>query len=196
LEVRHREFRHRLAVTGKHGPERLDVLEIRLRLRQHRHPFEAVDHLRVHGLLDPRGAVLIERDDTRRRRHELRTRLAGGRPHEFEDGPLGRAVVPGGERIRLCTHTCVREDHNAERERYRAATSRTTRETDRKLHAPGLLYAPPHRVNDSSLTKATGKVCPSAAWKYVRDQRQAGPDGIVPVINAARDGVHPGSTRN
>ena len=57
LEVRHREFRHRLAVTGKHGPERLDVLEIRLRLRQHRHPFEAVDHLRVHGLLDPRGAV-------------------------------------------------------------------------------------------------------------------------------------------
>src|SRR5437660_7891573 len=128
---------------------------------------------------------LIERDDTRRRRHELRTRLVGGRLHEFEDGPLGGAVVPGEERIRLCAHTCVREDHNAERERYRAATSRTTRKTDRKLHASGLLYAPPHRVNDSSLPKATGKVCPSAAWKYVRDQRQAGPDGIVPVINAA-----------
>src|SRR5438445_1282885 len=80
---------------------------IRLRLRQHRHPFEAVDHLRVHGLLDPRGAVLIERDDTRRRRHELWTRLVGGRLHEFEDGPLGGAVVPGGERIRLCAHTCV-----------------------------------------------------------------------------------------
>jgi len=89
---------------------------------------------------------------------------------------LAGPVVPEGERIRLCAHTCVREDHNAERERYRALrpddNAKRTGSFMRLVSFMSRLIV----VNDSSLTKATGKVCPSCCWKYVRDQRQAGPD--------------------
>ena len=44
----------------------------RLRLHERRHAVEAVHHLRVHRMLDPQRAVLVEGGDALRRRHELR----------------------------------------------------------------------------------------------------------------------------
>jgi hypothetical protein len=63
IEVSHRELGHRLAVAGEHGLERLDAPQLGPLRHHHRHPFQAVDHLRVHGLLDPQRAVLVEHRD-------------------------------------------------------------------------------------------------------------------------------------
>ena len=76
-------------------------VELRLRLDHRRHPLQAVHHLRVHRMLDPQRAVLVEGGDARLRRHELRARLVGGRLHELDDRLLRGAVVPRGQRIGL-----------------------------------------------------------------------------------------------
>ena len=103
LEVVHREFGDRLPVAGEHGLERLDVRQLRLRLDQRRHAVEAVDHLRIHRMLDPQRAVLIEGGDALLRRHEILARLVGCYSDEFEDRLFRRSVVPRCERRRgLC----------------------------------------------------------------------------------------------
>ena len=46
-------------------------------------------------MLDPQGAILVERGDALHGRHEPRTGLVGGLVDEVHDGMLGGAVVPG-----------------------------------------------------------------------------------------------------
>ena len=81
-----------------HGLERLDLRQFRLRLDQRRDALQAIHHLRIHRMLDPQRAVLIERGDALLGRHELRAGLLGRGLDEFHDGLLGRAVVPRSQR--------------------------------------------------------------------------------------------------
>src|SRR6266511_652989 len=94
LEVAHRELRYRLAVAGEHGLERLGVPELRPLRRHRRDALQAVDHLRVHRMLDPQRAVLIEHRDAVLRNDVARTRSVDGRAHEIEDRLLCRPFVP------------------------------------------------------------------------------------------------------
>ena len=48
-------------------------------------------------MFDPSGAVFIECGDTFGERHELGAAFGGGRLHEFDDGLLGRPIVPRGQ---------------------------------------------------------------------------------------------------
>ena len=97
-----RQLGDRLAVARHHRLERLDLRELGLRLDERRHALEAVHHLRVHRMLDPQRAVLVEGGDALGRRHELRAALRRRRLHELDDRLLRRAVVPRGQRIGLC----------------------------------------------------------------------------------------------
>ena len=66
-----------------------------LRFRHRRYPIQAVHHLRIHRMLDPERAVLIEGGDPRLGRHELR-----GSPvsvvglARIDDRRFGRTVIP------------------------------------------------------------------------------------------------------
>jgi hypothetical protein len=106
LEVLHRKLRDRLAVARHYRLEWLDVRELGLCLDYRRHALEAVHHLRIHRMLDPQRAVLVERGDTLGRRHELRTSLGRRGLHEFDDRFLGRAVAPRGKRVGLRLGRC------------------------------------------------------------------------------------------
>ncbi len=60
------EFLHRGAVAVEqfqHGAEGRDFGEFGLLLYQRRDAFEAIHHLRVHRVLDPERAVLVESGD-------------------------------------------------------------------------------------------------------------------------------------
>ena len=59
--------------SRQHGLERLDVLEFRLLRHHRRDAIQAVDHLRVHGMLDPERAVLVEHRDAVLREDVVRT---------------------------------------------------------------------------------------------------------------------------
>ena len=109
LEIVHRELRHRLAIAGQHGLEGFDVLQFGFRGHDRRDPLQAVHHLRVHGMRDPRRAVLIEGGDARLRRHELRARCVGSRLHKRDDRMLRGAVVPRRQGIGL--RQCLRAHH-------------------------------------------------------------------------------------
>ena len=98
-EVVHREFGDGLAVAGEHGPERLDLGELRLRLHNSGHAIEAIDDLRVDRMLDPQRAVLVEGRDALFRRHEFRARRIGRLLHEAEDRLPRGPVVPGGQGV-------------------------------------------------------------------------------------------------
>ena len=92
LEVRGRELSDCIAIAGEHSFERLDVAQFRLRLGQHRHSFQRVRHERVHRMLDPQRAVLIEGGNAVLGLHKLRARFVCGRFDECDDrlfaGPL------------------------------------------------------------------------------------------------------------
>src|SRR5208337_3875929 len=60
--------------------------------------FHAEDDLRVHRMLDPERAVLVEFGDALFRRHEVLARRIGGDAYEVEDRLLRRSVVPRRER--------------------------------------------------------------------------------------------------
>ena len=94
LELAHRELGDRLAVAGEHGLERLDVPELRLLRHHRRHAVQAVDHLRVHRMLDPERAVLVEHRDALRRGDVALARPVGGGTHEVDDRLLRWPVVP------------------------------------------------------------------------------------------------------
>jgi hypothetical protein len=48
-------------------------------------------------MLDPQGAILVERGDALGSRHKLWAALVGSFLHEGRDGLLGRTIVPGGQ---------------------------------------------------------------------------------------------------
>ena len=67
--------------------------------RQRHHPVEREHHLAVDRVLDPERAVLVEGGEPVRRRHEVGAARLGGGADEVEDRLLGRAVVPGRQRV-------------------------------------------------------------------------------------------------
>ena len=89
----HGELGHRLAVAGEHGLERLDILELAASAPPPAgHAFEAVHHLRVHGMLDPERAVLVEGGDALlRTARNLRARPVGGGAARIRRSPAWRA---------------------------------------------------------------------------------------------------------
>ena len=102
LEVGQCQLLHRGAIAVKQfqdGVERRDVRQFGLRLDQGRNLLQAIHHLRIHWMLDPQCAVLIERGNPRLGRHELRAALSRGRLDEFDDSLFGRAVVPRSQRV-------------------------------------------------------------------------------------------------
>ena len=102
-----RQLGHLLAVAGQHSFERLPLLEFRL-LRDHcRNTLKAIEHLCVHGVLDPQRAVLIESRDAFFGRHKLCARSVGRRANEVNDGLLSGSVVPRRE---LTVGSCARAD--------------------------------------------------------------------------------------
>ena len=59
--------------------------ELRLRLHHRRDPVQAVDHLRIHRMLDPQRAVLVEGGDARLAAARTWARLVRRGLHEFDD---------------------------------------------------------------------------------------------------------------
>ena len=53
------------------GLERLDIFKFRLCPHERADAMQAIDHLRIHRLLDPERAVLVKRGDAFLRRHEV-----------------------------------------------------------------------------------------------------------------------------
>jgi hypothetical protein len=97
LKIMQRQLGHLLAVAGQHSFERLPLLEFRL-LRDHCwNTLKAIEHLCVHGVLDPQRAVLIESRDAFFGRHKLCARSLGRRANEVNDGLLSGSVVPRRE---------------------------------------------------------------------------------------------------
>ena len=67
--------------------------------RQRHDPVEREHHLAVDRVLDPQRAVLVEGGEPVLGRHEVGAARFGGGADEIEDRLLGRAVVPGRQRI-------------------------------------------------------------------------------------------------
>ena len=124
-EVTLRKPGDRVTIARKHGLEGLDIPEFRILLHHCRNALQAVDDLRVHGVLDPQRAVLIEGGDALLGPHELRARPVRGGVDEIEDRLFGGRVVPGWKRV-LLRQGRVRADRKSghgkrrERRQYRA----------------------------------------------------------------------------
>src|SRR5213594_515517 len=123
LEVIHRQHRVRLAVARQNGLEWLHLRQLRLRLDHRRNTFQAIQDLRVHRMLDPQRAVLVERGDALGRRHEPRAALRRRALHELDDRLLGRPVVPRRERIGLRANRRAHEPQRADDQDERRAGS-------------------------------------------------------------------------
>ena len=65
------------------------------------HAVEREGQLHIHRLLDPERAVIVEGRDALLDRHEVRPALRRDACDEIEDRSLGRALVPGRQRIAL-----------------------------------------------------------------------------------------------
>ena len=63
------------------------------------HPVEREHDLAVDRVLDPERAVLVEGGEPVLGRHEVGAAGLGGGVDEIEDRLLGRAVVPGRQRV-------------------------------------------------------------------------------------------------
>ncbi len=87
--------------------------------RQRHHPVEREHDLAVDRVLDPERAVLVEGGEPVLGRHEVGAAGLGGGPDQVEDRLLGRAVVPGRQRVGLLRHD--RRAGQGERQRQREA---------------------------------------------------------------------------
>ena len=119
------EPRHRLAVAGEDCLEGLLPLPFGVRAGHRRDAIERKSRLGVERVLDPERAVLVEGGDAVLGRHEARAPLVGRRLDEIQDGLLGRAVVPGGERCRLGLRR-ANADKTAERRQRRKRAEQKT----------------------------------------------------------------------
>ena len=166
LQVRHRQLRDGRAVPGQHGPEGLDVLQPRVLLRHHPDLVKREHDLGVHRLLDPGGAVLVERGDACLGRHEFRVRLVGGHLHELEDRLLGRPVVPRRQGVDLRVGIEAGEQQRAQQKEPRGRFHRRRLPFPNKssIWSSGAWRAPwagrpPRRSADASLL-----TCSSPPW--------------------------------
>ena len=91
----------RLHVAVQHRLERLLGLPFRMLRRQRLDAVEHEGELDVHRLLDPQRAVVVEGRDALIRRHEVGPALRRDARDEIGDRRLGRAVVPGRQRVGL-----------------------------------------------------------------------------------------------
>lgn len=74
--------------------KRFGVFPLRLLRRQVAEPVQREQRLAAERMRDPGGAVLVDHRQPTRRRHVVCAALRGRLGHKFEDGGLGRAVVP------------------------------------------------------------------------------------------------------
>jgi len=114
----------------------LDLPELRLLGHHRRHPLQAVDDLRIHRLLDPRRAVLVEAGDPLLGGHELRASL-GVVARTNSTMLAGRPGVPRRQRVALCVRLPRSEkDHRG----HEASHPRLLRRLTRLLmkHSPPL----------------------------------------------------------
>ena len=88
-----------LVVVGENGFERLGRPPLGVVGRSRFNAVEGEDDLRVHWLLDPERAVVVERGDALLGENEVGASLVGDAGDEVDDRALGGAVVPGRERI-------------------------------------------------------------------------------------------------
>ena len=92
---------HRLQVAVQHRRERLLGLPFRMHRRHDLHAVECEGQLDIHRLLDPERAVIVEGRDALVDRYEEGPALRRDARDEVEDRRLGRALVPGRQRIAL-----------------------------------------------------------------------------------------------
>ena len=93
--ARNRAFHIPLEQRGK----RFLVLPLRMLRRERLHSVERKQELKIHGLLGPQRAVVIEGGDAFCRRHELRPPFLRDFRDKFDEGLLRRTVIPRGKRI-------------------------------------------------------------------------------------------------
>src|ERR1051326_4007150 len=79
----------------------VEIREFRFSLDDCRHTVQTINHLRVHGMLDPQRAVLIERCDAFLGWDEFRTCWVRSNTNEVDDRAFGVAIVPRWKRIAL-----------------------------------------------------------------------------------------------
>jgi hypothetical protein len=90
----------RLDIVLEHGLERLLFAPFRVLGRQRFDPVEGECELGIVGLLDPKGAVVVEYRDSLLRRHVVRAILGDDCLDEPDDGGLGGAIAPGRQGVR------------------------------------------------------------------------------------------------
>ena len=119
----HDEFEERVVAAGERGfqialeqrGERFLGLPLGMLRRERLHAVEREVELHGHRLLAPERAVVVERGDAFGDRHEVRR--AGPRHllDEVDDGLLGLAVVPRGQRVGGCERRCSESQRANER---------------------------------------------------------------------------------
>ncbi len=103
----HDEFQQRVVAAGERGlqialeqrGERFLVLPFGMLRRERLHAVEREVKLNGHRLLAPERAVVVERGDAFRHRHEVRRALLRDLRDELDDGLLRLAVVPRRKRV-------------------------------------------------------------------------------------------------
>src|SRR5262245_29524671 len=92
-----------IAATAFMSPASTDLkgslIFFRMLVRLLPHLVDGEDELVVHRLLDPQGAVVVERGEAVLGLDVIRSTLFGDTRHIIEDRLLRRAVVPGRQRI-------------------------------------------------------------------------------------------------
>ena len=89
----------RFQVSLEQRGERLLVLPLRALGRERLHAVERKRKLKIHRLLGPQRAVVVEHRDARCGRYEVLPTLRGDALYEINDRLPGLAVVPGGQGI-------------------------------------------------------------------------------------------------
>ena len=98
----HHDFKHRvfaareraLQVALEQRGKGLLVLPFRMLRSQHLHPVEREEELKIHRLLGPERAVVIERGDAGFGCDVFQTGLVRGRAHELDNRLLSGPVIP------------------------------------------------------------------------------------------------------
>ena len=89
-----RELGDRLVISRQNCLERLALLQLWSLFHEHRHALEAVHDLCIHGMLNPKRPVLVERGNARLRRHEGGFGAVDGSLNKGNDRLLRQLIIP------------------------------------------------------------------------------------------------------
>src|SRR6185312_16071574 len=114
-KVVHRKLRNSRAITGQDGLKRRNIRELWICLDHGRDAVKAIHDLRVDRMLDPQGAVLIERRDSFLGPHIALAGFVGGFLNELQNRLPGRTIAPGRQDV-VCAERELRRHTRKQRQ--------------------------------------------------------------------------------